>query len=159
MPNLEPYDNLFWDFRFGVREEACGYIAGRARLYCQKSVLILLEYRNYIAGRLRLYCRKSAAILPEECGYIAGRARLYFCNENSGLPKLLCWSHGLRSDQKVSFPSDKIQGKSMKHVHSKDMDSYRQLLPCIYNSLGGNIYSIQGFISCSWLGSILKSSN
>ena len=22
-----------------------------------------------------------------------------FCNENSGLPKLLCWSHVIRSDQ------------------------------------------------------------
>ena len=31
----------------------------------------------------------------------SGRARLYFCNENSGLPKLLCWSNALRSDQFV----------------------------------------------------------
>jgi hypothetical protein len=38
-------------------------------------------------------------ILPEERGYIAGRAWLYFCTENSSLPKLLRWSHALRSDQ------------------------------------------------------------
>jgi hypothetical protein len=37
--------------------------------------------------------------LLEEHGYIAGRAPLYFCTENSGLPKLLRWSHTLRSDQ------------------------------------------------------------
>jgi hypothetical protein len=44
--------------------------------------------------------------MEEECGNIAGRALLYFCTENSGLPKLLCWSQALRSDQKkTEFPT------------------------------------------------------
>ena len=57
--------------------EERGYIAERARLYSQKSAVILPEERGYIPGRARLYCRKSAVIFPEERGYIAGRARLY----------------------------------------------------------------------------------
>ena len=42
-------------------------MSGRARLYCQKSAVILLEERGYIVGRARLYggraqlyCRRSA---------------------------------------------------------------------------------------------------
>ena len=82
--------------------EECGYIAGRARLYCWKSAVILPEEHGYIARSARLYCRKSVVILPEERVYIAGRVLLYFCNENSG-HLCLCQqpraAHTLRSDQ------------------------------------------------------------
>ena len=61
-----------------------------------------MEECGYIAGRVRLYCWKSAVILPEECGYIAGRVRLYVYNKNSGhlrLSQLPQVAHALRSDQ------------------------------------------------------------
>ena len=85
----EPYDNPFWGFNNGGKKK--------------KSAVILPEERGYIVGRARLYSRKSAVILSEERGYIPGRVRLYFCTENSGLPKLLRWSHALRSDQLVAL--------------------------------------------------------
>ena len=84
---------LMWFWIVVVRKEeqgnipVRGYIAGRARLYSQKSAVILPEERGY---------------MEEERGYIPGRAWLYFCNENSGH---LCFclqpraGHALCSDQ------------------------------------------------------------
>ena len=51
-------------------------------------LILLMIDKKYWA---QLYCQKSVVY--------GGRAQLYLCNENSGLPKLLCWSHALRSDQ------------------------------------------------------------
>jgi hypothetical protein len=59
---------------------------------------ILEPYTNPSWG-FRYGVRKRAVIFPEERGYIPRRLRLYFCNENSGLPKLLRWWHELRLDQ------------------------------------------------------------
>ena len=52
----------------------------------------------------RGYMEEERGYMEEERGYIAGRARLYFCIENSGLPKLLRWSHALHSDQNSTWP-------------------------------------------------------
>ena len=59
----------------------------------------MLEELGYIPGRAQSNSRKSVVIFLEERGYIARRAWLYFCNENSGIPELLRWSHALCSDQ------------------------------------------------------------
>ena len=44
-----------------------------------------------------------------------GRARLYFCDENSGLPKLLLWLHALRSDQDFSIQIDILISLGLYH--------------------------------------------
>ena len=57
--------------------------------------------------------------MEEERGYIAGRARLYFCNENIGLPKLLCWSHALRSDQYLSCSASRTYFDQLDQLENR----------------------------------------
>ena len=72
-----------------------GQKGGGAGLYGRRSTVIWQEERGYMAG--------GARYMMEERCYIAGRMQLYLCNENSGLPKLLLWSHALCSDQLINF--------------------------------------------------------
>ena len=83
---LEHYNNPFWSFEQWYR--FCVVIFW-FHLVIFRSLVIIFRFFAVIFRFRVVIFRFCVVIFPKKC------------NENSGLPKLLRWSHALRSDQNV----------------------------------------------------------
>jgi hypothetical protein len=90
----------------GYMEEECGYIAGRAQLYCQKSAVILPEERSYI------FVTKIVATKVLTAGAHTPLGPIYFIHCMHSIVNTVCYGFGHEIGYCIGYVIDNTIGYS-----------------------------------------------